>query len=96
MTFGFHPEAEKEFIAAVDYYEESQLGLGLDFAREVYAAITRIIEYPNAWPKVTLRTRRCLVNRYPYAIIYQVRQSELAIIAVANLHRQPGYWKSRS
>ncbi len=66
MTFGFHPEAEIEFIAAVDYYEESQPGLGLDFAREVYAAIKRIIDYPDAWSKATHHTRRCLVNRYHF------------------------------
>jgi hypothetical protein len=39
MTFSFHPEADEEFIDAVAYYEDCEIGLGLDLSREVYAAI---------------------------------------------------------
>ena len=46
MNYYFHPEAEAEFIAAIDYYEEKQSGLGYDFAREVYTGIKSIIEHP--------------------------------------------------
>jgi len=49
MKFCFHPRAEEEFEDAVQYYEESQLGLGLEFAEEVYGAIRRAFEYPGAW-----------------------------------------------
>jgi hypothetical protein len=30
MTFSFHPEAEEEFKAAIDYYEHREVGLGYD------------------------------------------------------------------
>ena len=39
MSYSFHPEAEKEFLKAIDYYEERQSDLGFDFAVEVYATI---------------------------------------------------------
>ncbi len=48
MRFYFHPDAEAEFDHAVDYYEDRRAGLGLEFAREVYATIARIIRFPNA------------------------------------------------
>jgi len=32
MNIEFHPEAAEEFEAAVDWYEERETGLGLDFA----------------------------------------------------------------
>ena len=32
MRFSFHPEAEAELREAVDYYEQVESGLGLDFA----------------------------------------------------------------
>lgn len=38
MIASFHPEAQQEFYAAIDYYEECRATLGYDFAREVYAA----------------------------------------------------------
>jgi hypothetical protein len=38
MSCSFHPEAEREFLEAIDYYEEREADLGFDFAVEVYAA----------------------------------------------------------
>jgi len=95
MRFHFHPEADAEFDKAVEYYEQRQSGLGLEFAEEVYAAIARIIEYPDAWSPMSKNARRCLINRFPYGVIYQVKTNDLRIIAIANLHRRPGYWKER-
>jgi len=95
MKFYFHPEAEAEFDRDVEYYEQFQPGLGLEFAEEVYATITRIIQYPDAWSPLSKNSRRCLVNRFPYGVIYQIKSRSLRIIAVAHLNRRPGYWKER-
>ena len=95
MRFYFHPDANAEFHRAVEYYEQCQPGLGLEFAEEVYATIARITEYPDAWSVMSKNTRRCLTNRFPFGLIYQVKTNALRIIAVANLHQRPGYWKAR-
>jgi hypothetical protein len=95
MKIRFHPDAMMEFDAAAMYYEERQQGLGLEFAEEVYATIARILDYPDAWPPLSQNTRRCLTTRFPYGIVYQIKSDVLRIIAVANLHRRPGYWKGR-
>jgi len=52
MSFQLHPEAEAEFLAAVDWYEERSTGLGADFAAEINAAIQRALAMPLAWPAV--------------------------------------------
>jgi len=52
MNFSFHPEAEAEFIEAIDYFEEKELGLGYDFAVEEYSAIERTLSFPKAWPVI--------------------------------------------
>jgi hypothetical protein len=95
VTFSFHPRADAEFDEAVRYYEDCQSGLGLEFAEEVYAAIRRVSEYPDAWSAMSQHTRRCLVNRFPYGVIFQVKSGALHIIAIANLHRRPDYWRDR-
>ncbi|MBI3108640.1 MAG: type II toxin-antitoxin system RelE/ParE family toxin, partial [Candidatus Rokubacteria bacterium] len=76
------------------YNDESE-GLGFEFAAEVRKTLTRILEYPEAWPSLTKRTRRCRMLRFPYGIIYQVRGEILLIVAVMHLHRLPGYWRLR-
>jgi len=35
MTYSFHPDAELELNASVDYYQECKDGLGAEFAYEV-------------------------------------------------------------
>jgi len=95
MRFFFHEEAEEELDQAVGYYEDCRPGLGLEFAEEVYAAITRIIQFPAAGSPISERARRCLVNRFPYGVIYQVSSDPVRIMAVADLRRRPGYWKDR-
>ncbi|MBI3611152.1 MAG: type II toxin-antitoxin system RelE/ParE family toxin [Nitrospirae bacterium] len=95
MKFYFHPEAEAEFDRAVEYYEQCQSGLGLEFAEEVYATIARIIQYPDAWSALSKNSRRCLVSRFPYGVIYQIKSHLLRIIAVTHLNRRPGYWKEK-
>ncbi len=95
MNFNFHAEAEIEFNSAIDYYETLQDDLGLEFAQEVFDAIQRILEYPLAWQSMTLKTRRCLINRFPFGIIYQIRENDIVIVAVMHLHKKPNYWKKR-
>ena len=95
MKFSFHPSAKNEMIKAIDYYEECQKGLGIEFAREVYAAIQNILKFPKAWSKLSKNTRRCLTNRFPFGIIYQIIKNEILIIAVMQLNKEPDYWKKR-
>ncbi|MEK6659840.1 MAG: hypothetical protein AABY36_09190 [Campylobacterota bacterium] len=48
MTYSFHPDAEVELNASVDYYQKCKDGLGAEFAYEVYKTIQRILKYPVA------------------------------------------------
>ena len=95
MTFEFYAEAEAEMLAGIDYLDGQEFGLGLRLTREIYSTIRRIVENPNAWPKSSSRTRRCFTKRFRYQIIYQIRNDEIHIVAVAHTSRRPGYWKSR-
>jgi hypothetical protein len=95
MRFYFHEYAESEFDRVVDYYEDCQRGLGLEFAQEVYATIDLIVRFSEAWAPMSENTRRCLVNRCPFGVIYQVKSGIIRIIAVADLRRRPGYWLHR-
>ncbi len=95
MTFTFHPEARFEFNEAIAYYEKAESGLGVDFAEEIYAAIQRILKYPDAWSPLSKNTRRCLTDRFPFGVIYQIRDEEILIVAIAHLSREPEYWENR-
>lgn len=95
MIFSFHPEAEAEFLEAIAYYENYERGLGYDFSIEVHSAIQNIVSYPAAWPVLEDDIRRCLVNRFPYGVVYSIEQDGIFILAVMHLRRSPDYWKNR-
>ena len=95
MKYYFHPEAESEFLNAIDYFEDRQHGLGNDFALEVYITIEIIIAHPKAWQSMGDGIRRALVSRFPYGILYAEKNQEIYITAVMHLHREPDYWKHR-
>lgn len=79
----------------VDFYETQQRKLGLEFLYEVYSTIRRITEYPKAFPELSTNTRKCLTTRLPFGVIYQIKEDEVFIVAIAHLARKPGYWKER-
>jgi len=95
MKYVFHPEAEEELVAAIDYYEDCEPGLGYDFAIEVHSTIENILSFPKAWPTLEDDIRRCQTRRFPYGIIYVINEDVLFILAVMHLHRDPEYWKDR-
>ncbi|MGA7874548.1 MAG: hypothetical protein WCA08_02715 [Desulfoferrobacter sp.] len=68
--YGFHPEAEAEFLHAMDYYERCEPGLGYDFAIEVHSTIENILSFPHAWTILEGDARRCQIRRFPYGTIY--------------------------
>jgi len=95
MEIKFLAPAEAEFTEAISYYNMQSEGLGYEFAAEIKRTIERIIQYPEAWTKLSKRSRRCRTNRFPYGIIYQVREEALLIVAVMHLSREPQIWESR-
>jgi hypothetical protein len=95
MKISFLNAAQSEFDEAIDYYEEQRSGLGFEFAEEVEQALERISHYPEAWSALSPRVRRCLLNRFPYSVIYEVRLDLFVIVAIQNNHGKPDSWRSR-
>jgi toxin ParE1/3/4 len=95
MKYAFHPEAQDEFLLAIDYYESREPGLGQDFSIEVHSAIETILSYPNAWPILKDDIRRCQTRRFPYGVIYSQDDDVIFVLAVMHLHRDPEYWKEQ-
>jgi hypothetical protein len=95
LNYFFHPDAERELTEAIAYYDVCQPGLGLEFAKEIFLAIQNILTFPRAWSNLSQNTRRCLANRFPYGVVYQITDEAIFIIALMHLNRKPDYWKKR-
>jgi plasmid stabilization system protein ParE len=95
MRIEFLDPAQEEFSQAVRYYDSQSIAPGDRFVREVVKALHRIQDFPRAWPRMSKRSRRCRLTRFPYGLVYQVRGNVILIVAVMHLSCKPDYWRDR-
>jgi toxin ParE1/3/4 len=91
----FHPEAIFEAAAAAGWYRERSTRAAEAFLSEIDNAVEKISNSPEAWPPYFYGTRRFLLKRFPFSLIYREVSNRIQVIAVAHGRRKPGYWKSR-
>jgi plasmid stabilization system protein ParE len=95
MNYRLLSPARQDLAEAAAYYEDAIPGLGLEFLDEIERTISRILQQPEAWARLSERHRRCLTRRFPYGVIYSLENGEVVIAAVMNLRRHPDSWRNR-
>jgi len=91
----FHPAAIEELESSVELYEARQKGLGLDLNSEVGRAVDAVLQSPQCWPIHAHGTRKYLLRRFPFNLIYLELPDAVWIVAIAHCSRKPDYWKLR-
>ena len=91
----FHPEAQLELDEAIAYYEERSPGVGIDLRKQVESAIPKIQLHPLRWSPSTHGTRRFMLRKFPYSLVYLEMLDHIWLVAVAHHKRRPGYWQKR-
>lgn len=90
-----HPEAEQEAGAAFDrLFEQSRIA-ALGFDDELQNAYQYLQVYPLLCPPYLHGTRRVILSRYPFSVVFRERLHDIQIIAIAHAKRRPGYWAKR-
>lgn|SRR5579864_1307972 len=84
-----HPLAWDDIGAADAWYLERSPDAADAFVAEVSLAIETICEAPPRSPKYLHGTRRFLLHRFPFAIIYLDEPDIVNVIAVAHHKRRP-------
>ena len=95
LQIEINPEVYKELEASKAWYEEQSRGLGDRFLNEIDLAMAVIREYPETWPAYVSGTRRFLLHRFPFAIVYFHNEQKITVVALMHFRRKPGYWKTR-
>jgi plasmid stabilization system protein ParE len=90
-----HPEAVAEARAAAQWYRERSPLAADAFLAELDRAVERIAENPEMYPHYVRGTRRYLLQRFPFYLVYRQVGAKLEIVAIAHGRRKPGYWKKR-
>ena len=77
------------------WYEDNRTGLGYDFFLQVDVGINVIKRSPEIHPIEYKETRKHLIKRFPYKIIYFVNEEKIIILAVLHGKRSFELLKSR-
>jgi toxin ParE1/3/4 len=91
----YHEGARADVKNAVRWYQERSARAALDFIEELHRAADTIREAPDRWSQGKNETRRFLLWRFPFSIIYSEQESVITIWAVAHGSRRPDYWAKR-
>lgn len=92
----FEPAAGQEFAEAARWYAvEAGPAYATDFRNEVHRTLSLLSEHPAMGTPAGSGTRRMVVHRYPYSIVYRVHTGRLHVLALAHHSRRPGYWAGR-
>ena len=89
------PDAERELEDAFWWYEHQRAGLGLEFLLSFDAVVESLRRLPDVHELVALRTRKALLRRFPYLVLYAVEDERILITAVFHGRRDPQRWSDR-
>jgi len=90
-----HPSALSDLKSAIAWYLERSEPAAVEFAAEMDRAVALVVESPARWPTGEHGTRKFILNRFPFAVVYREKQTSIQILAIAHGHRNPDYWKGR-
>jgi toxin ParE1/3/4 len=90
------PSADLDIEGAFQWYENEQVGLGLEFLDELRATYKLIVEGPFKYPHLRSSIRRALLKRFPYAVFFAIENEVIVVVAVLHTSRNPAEWQRRS
>ncbi len=93
--FQFHPEARVDFSDAIAWYRQRNASVATEFRIAVSDVVRDIAQTPQRWPGYIYGTRRFVLERFPFSVIYLDDPDIVRIVAVAHAKRKPGYWRQR-
>ncbi len=97
MKFRYTVLAREELTETLEYYETSAgLEVAKDFFADFEVAKKRIASNPQAFPEIRSGVRRCLFNRFPYEVNYEIADSKtIKILVIKHQRRSPDFGLDR-
>ena len=91
----FVAEARLDLWRVVLRYEEQRRGLGFDFLLAFKSTIESMRLHPASRQVIAKATRRALLRRFPYFVLYIANKDEVLITALFHCRRDPLSWSNR-
>jgi plasmid stabilization system protein ParE len=90
-----HEGARLEARQAADWYFGRSVDVARRFTDELLAGFSNASAAPLRYSAYLHGTRRILLKRFPYFIVFFDWQDETFVVAIAHAKRRSGYWRDR-
>jgi plasmid stabilization system protein ParE len=91
----FRPAAAADVDDAFRWYESQRENLGEKFLGSVATCVELVLRHPEAHPIVHRDTRRALLQRFPYGLLYRIFNDQILFVACFHVRRNPRAWSVR-
>lgn len=95
MKIAVHPATAELNKAAAFYSVKANKQLGLALITEFEKSALFLSENPELGVPWVSGTRRFVMRRFPFNIMYYILSDQLFVIAIAHQKRRPDYWHRR-
>jgi plasmid stabilization system protein ParE len=83
-------------LTSLTWYEAHAPEIVPQFRQALRDVAQRISENPKQFPPSPHQTRRALLRRFPYLVIFRETREAAYVVAVFHTSRDPGTWRRRS
>ena len=91
----FTEAARADIGDALAWYETHAPEVAQQFQDALRVVVGRIEQNPRQFPASPHNTRRALLRRFPYLVIFRETRSACIVVAVFHSSRDPRSWRAR-
>jgi plasmid stabilization system protein ParE len=91
----YRPEAAADVEEACAWYERQRAGLAAEFLNALQEAEGAVQASPMTYRLIHRDTRRYLLRRFPYQLLYRVLEESIVVVACFHVRRSPRRIKAR-
>jgi plasmid stabilization system protein ParE len=95
MRLLYRRDAAADVAAAHAWYEAQRQGLGDEFLESLRHAEEAVLASPCTYRVIHRDTRRFLLRRFPYQLLYRVADEIVVVVACFHVRRSAGGAKAR-
>ena len=95
MRFAVLRGAIGDGVRAREWYALGERDRSRDFDEELQRAFDRVARFPRSGTQYLAGTRRVLLRKFPYFVVYRLSGNTCVVVAIAHFSQETGFWIAR-
>ncbi|CAN5371612.1 hypothetical protein BH09BAC5_BH09BAC5_22140 [soil metagenome] len=84
-----HSEIKSDLTNAALWYENHQIGLGVEFIDEFNETLICIQKYPGAFPLKAKKLRNISMKRFPFIVVFEIIENVVFVSLLIHAKQKP-------